>query len=70
MIETDLGLGDHDPVISLCKQKLVVFPITDEYTEAFAQKLRGFQKVHGLHPDGIVTDSILDLLGVHDGENN
>lgn len=69
-MDTDLGAGDSDPVIALCKQKLVVFPITDEYTEAFAQKLRGFQKIHGLPADGIVTDSILDLLGVHDGKNN
>ena len=63
-------MGDCDPVIALCKHKLVVFPITDEFTEAFAQKLRGFQKVHGLHADGILTDSLLNLLGVSDGEDN
>lgn len=61
----DLGAGDSDPIIAACKRKLNVFPLTNEYTDAFAQKLRGYQKIHGLHVDGIITDSLLDLLGVN-----
>jgi len=62
--------GDSDPIIAACKRRLNVFPDTDEYTQEFAQKLRGFQKVHGLYPDGILTDSIIEKLGVSSDEND
>lgn len=65
----DLGPGDSDPVIALVCEKLNVYPPADVYTEAFAQKLRGLQRVRGLEVDGILSDSILELLGIPPSEN-
>ena len=55
----DLGLGpgDRDPIIIRVKEKLGVFPITDEYTDDLAARVRGWRKVQGESPDDIYLDS-------------
>ena len=60
----DLSLGDSDPVIALVKARLNVFPDDEFFNDHLAQKLRGFQQVRGLFPDGILTDSVLVELGI------
>ena len=64
MLPSDLGVGDSDPVIALVKRRLNVFPDDENFNNLLAQKLRGFQQVRGLFPDGILTDSVLVELGI------
>ena len=56
----DLGLGpgDKDPIIMRVKEKLGVFPITDEYTDELAARVRGWRKTRGGSPEDIYLDSV------------
>ena len=56
----DLGLGpgDRDPIIIRVKEKLGVFPITDEYTDELAARVRGWRKARGGSPEEIYLDSV------------
>lgn len=64
MPPSDLSLGDSDPVVALVKRRLNVFPDNESFNDLLVQKLRGFQQVRGLFPDGIITPEILVELGI------
>lgn len=62
-----LTIGQHDPVLAVVKARLGVVPADEEFTEALAQRVRGLQLVHGMKPDGLVDEAILDVLEIPGG---
>lgn len=58
------ALGDQDPIIAQCKLKLGSFPLDDTFDEPLAQRVRGYQHIHGLEEHGFIDEALLDRLGI------
>ena len=60
-----LGPGDVDPLVVDVKKALVhVEDYTDEYSTSLVERVRGFQLLVGLEPDGFLTEETLIALGL------
>lgn len=64
-----LALGDEDPIIAQCKLKLGSFPLDEVFDEPLAQRVRGFQHIHGLEENGFIDEALLALLGIQETPN-
>ena len=59
-----LGPGDRDPLVVSVKKALShVEDYTDEYSTSLAERVRGFQLLVGLEPDGFLSEETLLALG-------
>lgn len=59
-----LQVGDSHPVVATACRKLGVFPMQVVFTETLAQRIRGYQHIHGLDEDGLLDEPILNHLGI------
>lgn len=60
-----LGPGDRDPLVVGVKKALAhVEDYTDEYSTSLVERVRGFQLLVGLEPDGFLTEETLIALGM------
>lgn len=56
--------GDTAPCIANVKRRLAVFPVSNEFDDLLAQRLRGIQTVHGMRADGVLNVETADAAGV------
>lgn len=61
-----LQVGDQHPLVAEACLKLGVFPVSEEFTEVLAQRIRGFQLIHNIWQDGHLDDEVCRLLGIGD----
>lgn len=60
-----LGPGEVDPLVVQVKKLLAhVEDYTDEYSTSLVERVRGFQLLVGLEPDGFLTEETLIALGL------
>jgi murein L,D-transpeptidase YcbB/YkuD len=60
-----LGPGDCDPLVVKVKKVLAhVEDYTDEYSTSLVERVRGFQLLVGLDPDGFLDEATLVALGL------
>lgn len=64
MEDTRLGVGDESPVLTDVKRKLGLDPVDAVFTAELAQRVRGMQLLHGLETNGLIDQTILDLLSI------
>ena len=64
-MELPLGPGDRDPLVISVKKALAhVEEFTDDYSNTLVERVRGFQLLVGLEPDGFLNSETLVALGL------
>jgi len=57
-----LGPGDTHPVIAEVKRRLCVYPDDETFTEALAQRIRGYQRLRDWEVTGLIEDDLIQHL--------
>lgn len=56
--------GDDSPLVYRVREKFSLYPLSNEWDDSVIQRIRGFQAVFGLEPDGILDEETVRLMGL------
>lgn len=55
---------DPHPLVQRVREKFAIYPLSQEWDDTVIQRVRGFQALNGLTPDGVLDEETVRLMAL------